>query len=117
MIGRLHQMLWNLIANALKYGLPDKPVTVVLDGTSVDGVTLSVHNCGKPIPPEIMPRLFAPLVRGSLEQVASLAGANLGLGLYIVNTIVRAHSGRISVTSSDADGTRFQIVLPRRALP
>jgi signal transduction histidine kinase len=114
--GRLHQLLWNLVVNALKYGASDRPVSVSVDGSREDEVSLTVHNFGKPIPPEIMPLLLAPLVRGSAEHVASSlpAGANMGLGLYIANTIAEAHGGKISVTSSAGEGTRFEVILPRR---
>ena len=112
---RLHQLLWNLVINALKYGVETKPILVSLDGNQTDLVTLTVHNFGVPISAEVLPNLFAPLVRGSLEDVTSRvpAGANMGLGLYIVNTIVKAHSGRISVTSSAEEGTHFKVRLPR----
>lgn len=112
---RLHQLLWNLIVNALKYGSLAQPVSVMLNGTRDDEISLTVHNFGKPIPPEILPTLFAPLVRGSVEHIASPmpAGANLGLGLYIANTITESHGGKISATSSAAEGTHFKVVLPR----
>ena len=112
---RLHQLLWNLVANALKYGASDQPVSVSLDGTRSDQVKLTVHNFGKPIPPEIMPTLLAPLVRGSSGYLASSlpAGANMGLGLFIANSIAQAHGGKISVTSSKKEGTRFKVILPR----
>ena len=112
---RLHQLLWNLVINALKYGTETKPILVSLDGNHTDTVTLAVHNSGTPIPADVLPHLFAPLVRGSLEDVAFRipAGANMGLGLYIANTIVKAHSGTISVTSSAEEGTHFKVSLPR----
>jgi signal transduction histidine kinase len=114
---RMHQLFWNLVINALKYGTEKRPIAVALDGIQADLVKLSVHNFGNPISPAIMPNLFAPLVRGSLEDVGSPvpAGANMGLGLYIVNTIVKAHSGTIQVTSNDEEGTRFLVSLPRYA--
>ena len=112
---RLHQLLWNLVVNALKYGAPDRAVSVTVDGTRQDEVILAVHNFGPPIPPEILPTLLAPLVRGSPEHVASSlpAGANMGLGLYIANTIAKAHGGNIDVTSAAEKGTRFKVTLPR----
>ncbi len=112
---RLHQLLWNLVINALKYGEEKKPITVSLDGNYTEVVLLTIHNFGTPIPEEVLPNLFTPLIRGSLEDVASRvpAGANMGLGLYIVNTIVKAHSGTISVTSTAEEGTHFRVSLPR----
>ena len=112
---RLHQLLWNLVVNALKYGQADQPVSVVLDGHDNDEVKLTVQNFGKPIPAEILPTLLSPLTRGGVEQTDSNlpAGANVGLGLYIANTIAEAHGGNITISSSAEEGTRFTVCLPR----
>jgi len=112
---RLHQALSNLVFNALKYGRPDSPVHVKLDGTRADEMRLTVSNVGEPIPPELLPKLFDPLVRADGDQTPSdsqLAGANLGLGLYVVREIATAHGGTVSVTS-DAAATKFELRLPR----
>ncbi|WP_457332105.1 ATP-binding protein [Rhizobacter sp. P5_C2] len=112
---RLHQALSNLVFNALKYGFPSSPVRVILDGTRTDEVLLAVENHGKPIPADLLPSLFDPLVRaGSDDDDADsqVAGANLGLGLYVVREIALAHGGTVEV-SSDEDATRFELRLPR----
>jgi signal transduction histidine kinase len=110
---RLHQLLSNLVVNALKYGTPNAPIEVTLDGT-LETVVFSVRNFGTPIPAELLPGLFEPLVRGSATDLAGQATqGSMGLGLYIAREIVAAHSGAISVTSTHEDGTRFEIVLPR----
>jgi signal transduction histidine kinase len=113
---RLHQALSNLVFNALKYGFPTSPVSVILDGTRADEVLLAVENHGKPIPADLLPSLFDPLVRagGDEEEDADsqVAGANLGLGLYVVREIALAHGGTVDV-SSDAGSTRFELRLPR----
>ncbi|MFL6661471.1 MAG: ATP-binding protein [Rhizobacter sp.] len=111
---RLHQLLSNLIGNALKYGAPDKAIRVMLDGTADDEVVLAVHNFGPPIPGEILPDVFEPLVRGAAEGVTSqTSGASMGLGLYIAREIASAHCGSIGVTSSAEEGTRFELRMPR----
>jgi sigma-B regulation protein RsbU (phosphoserine phosphatase) len=69
-----------------------------------------VHNGGKPIPPELLSRLFEPMVRGS--EAGAVQG--VGLGLYIVREIVRAHGGRVDVSSSAEAGTAFTLDLPAR---
>jgi signal transduction histidine kinase len=112
---RLHQLLSNLVVNALKYGTANTPIDVTLDGT-LETVVISVRNFGTPIPTELLPNVFEPLVRGSATDVAELpTQGSMGLGLYIAREIVAAHSGAISVTSTDEDGTRFEIALPRDA--
>lgn len=112
---RLHQALSNLVFNALKYGLPRAPVHIILDGTRADEVVLAVQNVGKPIPRELLPTIFEPLVRGADEDSAAdtqVAGANLGLGMYVVREIAIAHGGSVTVTS-DESATRFELRLPR----
>lgn len=115
---RFHQVLSNLVFNALKYGFPSSPVCVGLDGTSENEVQLTVRNTGRPIPAGLLPRLFDPLVREEREDPGAgsqLAGANLGLGLYVVREIVTAHGGSVEVVSDD-EATEFRLRLPRVAL-
>ena len=112
---RLHQALSNLVFNALKYGLPGAPIRISLDGTRENEVVLAVQNSGRPIPQELLPTLFDPLVRAEREDGGAdsqIAGANLGLGLYVVREIAKAHGGSVQVTSDDS-ATRFELRLPR----
>jgi signal transduction histidine kinase len=112
---RLHQALSNLVFNAMKYGVRGAPIHILLDGTSKDELVLGVQNSGRPIPPGLMARLFDPLVRQGGEDAGSdsqVAGANLGLGLYVVREIAKAHRGTVAVTSDDSL-TRFELRLPR----
>ncbi|HYH98913.1 PAS domain S-box protein, partial [Hyalangium sp.] len=90
---RLVQVVSNLGGNALQYSPPDAPVTFQLRDEGASGV-LEVHNGGNPIPPEALPHLFDPFRRASSE------GGGLGLGLYIVEQVVKGHGGRIEVTST-----------------
>jgi signal transduction histidine kinase len=113
---RMHQAISNLIFNALKYGRPDSPILISLDGTSEAEVTLAVANAGNPIPPENFAKLFDPFVRGEAGGKTLTgtwgAGANMGLGLFIVRTIAQAHGGTVDVVSNETV-TRFSIRLPR----
>jgi signal transduction histidine kinase len=74
-------------------------------------MTLSVHNEGA-IPESLVPNLFDPF-RGSLDRRKQSRG--LGLGLFIVREIVRAHGGTVEVSTSLAEGTTFSIRLPRHS--
>lgn len=113
---RLHQVVANLLFNALKYGDASQPIAVRLDGRSADEVVLAVQSIGPAIAVTALPTLFDPLVRGDADAVAwQASGANMGLGLYAAREIVTAHGGVIGVTSSDEDGTRFEVRLPRGA--
>jgi signal transduction histidine kinase len=112
---RLHQALSNLVFNALKYGRAETPIRIFLDGTHEDEVLLAVENTGKQIPRELVATLFDPLVRAAEADTGAdsqVAGANLGLGLYVVREIAKAHGGTVDVTSDDA-ATRFELRLPR----
>lgn len=113
---RMHQALSNLIFNALKYGCPDTPVLITLDGTYEAEVSLSVANSGNPIPPEDVATLFDPFVRGESGRHALQSAwgtdANMGLGLFIVRTIAEAHGGSVRVASNE-EVTRFSIRMPR----
>ena len=107
-IGRLGQVLSNLIGNALRHGSVTVPITVELVGSEQE-VVASVHNGGF-IAADLMPRLFDPFQSGVGRRTRA---EGLGLGLYIVQQIVQAHGGDVQVRSSPADGTRFEVRLPR----
>jgi Signal transduction histidine kinase len=108
---RLAQMLSNLVGNAIQHGV-GSAVTLEAHGLTED-VMLKVHNGGVPIPPELQHAIFEPLVR----HTAGLSGDtnSIGLGLFIARAIVTGHEGKISVTSSEADGTTLTVRLPRKA--
>ncbi|MBN3857102.1 hypothetical protein G3N59_27340 [Paraburkholderia sp. Ac-20340] len=99
------RMLSNLVKNALTYGSQNAPVQVTASDT--DGFTLSVSNQGPAIPPEMHERLFAPFTRGNVREEQR----GLGLGLYIVAEIARAHGGTVDLVSNDAQ-TRFTFHMP-----
>ena len=104
---RLVQALGNLVSNAAAYGDPSRPVTVTSAVAAIHA-TLSVHNFGAVIPPELQPTLFTPMARGT----AGGAARSVGLGLFIVREIAKAHGGVIHVASNPVEGTRFEIALP-----
>jgi two-component system, sensor histidine kinase and response regulator len=108
---RLAQVLSNLIGNALEHGASDRPITVRADGTSPREVILTVNNMGQ-IPEQELPHLFEPFRSG---RQAGRRSEGLGLGLYIVDQLVRAHEGTVRVTSNERDGTTFEVRLPRAA--
>ena len=101
---RLYQALANLLANALRHGAGDVAVRARGDDHRVE---VTVHNSGRPIPTELLPVIFQPFERGAQDR------AGLGLGLYVVHEITKAHQGEVFVTSSAEDGTTFCLQLPR----
>ncbi|MEJ5989881.1 PAS domain-containing sensor histidine kinase [Ramlibacter sp. PS3R-8] len=104
---RITQALGNLVSNAVSHGDPERPITVRTESTQ-GGFRISVHNDGTPIPPDVLPRLFEPMVRG-----ADAGSQGVGLGLYIVAAILRAHGGTVRAESTAQAGTTFILELPR----
>ncbi|HEY7930446.1 MAG TPA: hybrid sensor histidine kinase/response regulator [Steroidobacteraceae bacterium] len=109
--GRLAQVLSNLIGNALQHGERSAAVQVSLDGTRAETVCIEVANRGR-IPPALLPHIFEPFRGGA--QRAGGGSERLGLGLFIVQEIVRAHEGTVSVRSSEDQRTQFSVQLPRQ---
>lgn len=105
---RLTQLIGNLVSNAVTYGAPEAPITVrsILRAGSF---LLEVHNGGAPIPVELQSEIFRPMSRGAH---ATSAARSVGLGLFIVSEIAKAHGGGAQVASSVAGGTTFTIVCP-----
>jgi signal transduction histidine kinase len=106
-LGRLQQVASNLLGNALTHGLAGSPVKFSA-GTDEHDLVLEVWNSGEPIAPESLVKIFEPFWRHS----ASASRNGLGLGLHICSQIVRAHQGKIAVTSTAEHGTRFTVRLP-----
>ena len=108
---RLTQALTNLVSNAVQHGSDRSPINIAVRGTP-DEVVIAVQNDGV-IPEEQLGRIFGAMSRGVPESTQDRG--HLGLGLYIVDKIVTAHSGSIDVRSSKEQGTTFTIHLPRQA--
>ncbi|HEX8435296.1 PAS domain-containing sensor histidine kinase, partial [Archangium sp.] len=103
---RLAQIVSNLVGNALQHGAPHTPVEVALRDEGPE-VVLTVTNQGAPIPEALRPHVFDPF-----RRAVHGGRQGLGLGLYIVQQIVLAHGGSITVCSSETTGTTFTVRLP-----
>ena len=103
----LQRMLANLIDNALNYTPRPGIVTVSVEGDERLGV-IAVKDTGIGITPDELPHIFRRFYRG--DRSRSRPGT--GLGLTLVEAIVHAHGGRISVTSAPNVGTTFTVTLP-----
>ena len=103
---RIEQVISNLLTNALRYGA-NKPidVSVYIEGNQA---VVNVRDQGIGISQENQQRVFQQFERVSASQVA----AGLGLGLFISEQIVAAHSGTISVQSELGEGALFRVCLP-----
>lgn len=106
---KLRRLCGVLLDNALKY--VNRNGTVDIELNAENGVAqLRVHNTGTPIPEEELPHLFERFYR--VDRARSAGG--YGLGLSIAQSIVEAHGGRITVSSSNTAGTTFTAILPMR---
>ncbi|MBL8242183.1 MAG: HAMP domain-containing histidine kinase, partial [Bryobacterales bacterium] len=107
---QMDRLVANLLANALKYTPPGGHVRVTVR-TEGDNAIIAVADSGKGIPPASLPHIFDRFYRVPGED----PDKGLGLGLSFVNWIVKAHQGRIDVSSEVGLGTTFSIVLPLNA--
>lgn len=108
--GRLQQVLWNLLANAVKFTPAGGEVrlTVHADPTTVH---VAVSDTGSGIDAALLPHIFDPFTK---QQRANTQG--LGLGLAIAREIVEKHGGSIQARSDGAGtGSTFTVRLPRHA--
>jgi signal transduction histidine kinase len=111
---RLHQVLSNLLNNAIQHGARGEPVILSAHGES-EKIVVQVKNQGRPIPPDQLQVIFNPLVQiptALLDEDGS-ASTSIGLGLYIAHEIVLMHGGTMVAESSPQAGTVFRASLPR----
>jgi signal transduction histidine kinase len=111
---RFDQVLTNLLSNALKYGGREPIEVCVSEDRARDVARIEVIDHGPGIEPAMMELIFEPF-RRAVRHEGLIPG--LGLGLYIVKTIVESHGGRIDVQSEPGHGSRFVVDVPRVAQP
>jgi signal transduction histidine kinase len=110
--GKLHQMVWHLLANAVKFTPAGGSVEVRLEPNAT-GVTLTVTDTGEGIAPEFVPFVFDHF-RQQDGSSTRLAGG-MGLGLALVRQIVSLHHGTVTAASRGAGaGASFSVALPAR---
>ncbi|APR78688.1 Sensory box histidine kinase/response regulator [Minicystis rosea] len=109
------QVVANLTGNAVAYSPSASVVRVEVEGREGE-LVLAVHNAGTPISPGAQKTIFMPFQRGAAPGGEPPAMRGLGLGLYIVGEIVRAHGGTITVSSRAVEGTTFTVHLPRKGV-
>ncbi|WP_082497525.1 ATP-binding protein [Pseudorhodoferax sp. Leaf267] len=105
---KITQLVGNLVSNAVTYGTPGRPI-LVRSEIGEHAFWISVHNEGPSIPEAQLPTLFDAMTRGSAGESAV---HSLGLGLYIVREIAKAHGGDVQVRSADGS-TVFIARFPR----
>ncbi len=105
---RIEQVIANLLDNAIRFAPPESAVT--LSSRRVGGgLLIEVHNAGDPVPPDQLERLFDRFYQA---DPARSGGRHRGLGLSIVQELVQAHHGTVSIESTAERGTTVSVFLP-----
>ena len=107
--GRIAQLASNLLSNAVAHGAAEIPIRIAA-ATDETSLVLTVANGGAPIPADAREQLFQPFFRGAVRK----SQQGLGLGLFIVNEIAKAHGGTMEVSSTEEE-TRFMFSMPLAA--
>ena len=105
----MHQVIYNLVDNAIKFTNQDCEISFSLD-TNGSNLIFKINNTGEGIPKNELPLVFERFYK--VDKSRSAAKNSTGLGLYIVKTIISAHKGSISVSSREKESTTFKIILP-----
>ena len=106
----LLQLTTNLVQNAIVHNLPRQGKVWITTRVDAEGVVLTVENTGAPLTPELVASLAEPFQRGSERIRTDHAG--VGLGLAIVQSITRAHDGRLTLTPRAEGGLCATVRLP-----
>jgi signal transduction histidine kinase len=107
---RVHQVLYNLVDNAVRFTPPGGVVAVMAERRG-DRVLVHVRDTGVGVGPEHLPRLFERFYRADAARSRD-DGGGTGIGLAIARSIVEGHGGRISAESEPNKGTTFTFDLP-----
>jgi signal transduction histidine kinase len=106
----LKQVVVNLLDNAIKYTPPDGSVELLVETQGAKAV-LEVRDTGMGIPADALPHICERFYRADKARTRHSGGA--GLGLSIVKSICAAQGGELSIFSSEGQGTRVRIEMPR----
>jgi signal transduction histidine kinase len=111
----MRRVVENLVGNAVKYSPPDSPITLSLSADGGKHMRLSVHNEGHALSEEEQARIFAPFERGKSAERSAQRG--WGIGLTLVQGIVQAHGGTVTVESTPTGGMTFTVINPMDSRP
>ena len=106
---RVHQVLTNIVDNAIKYSEPEGEVTIDLESRD-DEACLTIEDDGIGMDEETIERVFDRFFHGTSGDDSG--PRSMGLGLYICRQIVEQHGGRIDVESTEGVGTKISIAVP-----
>lgn len=107
---RLHQALFNLLSNAVSYSNDGGRIRILLRDEG-EAASLTVEDQGIGIPAQDLPLVFERFYRTDRSRQRRTGGT--GIGLTLVQAIVQAHGGTVSVQSEEGHGSRFTLTLPK----
>ena len=108
---RLEQVIQNLAANAVRHTPEGGAIRLTADRVH-DGVRIGVEDTGPGIPPEHLPHIFDRFYKVDESRTGTALPSGSGLGLSIVQAIVKRHGGTITASNLGGDGARFEVILP-----
>jgi two-component system sensor histidine kinase VanS len=107
----VQRMVTNLVQNAVVHNIPAGGTVTVRTGSRGDASVLTVENTGPEVPPELVPSLTEPFRRGT-DRIRGDEHAGVGLGLAIVQSVVRTHGGTLDLAPRPGGGLRVTVRLP-----
>ena len=105
---RFHQILLNLLANAVRHGPEGQPVTIHFEDASPE-LRVRVVDCGPGVPVDLRDRIFEPF-----ERFDPHSGLGTGLGLPVSRRLAEVLGGRLTVEDTPGGGATFVLVLPMK---
>lgn len=106
----IHQVVYNLVDNAIKFTDENGKISFTIEEES-SNIVFVIKNTGDGIPESELPFVFERFYK--VDRSRSDIKNSLGLGLYLVKTIVLAHKGQVSVASKQGQFTTFKVILPK----
>ena len=107
----LHQVVYNLIENAVKFTNEGGYISFQVTD-SIDRTCITIENSGPGIEPEELPMIFDRFYKTDKSRSRDKNG--MGLGLYIVKTVIKLHGGDITVASKQGEFSRFVFYIPNK---
>jgi signal transduction histidine kinase len=104
----LYLAFYNIVENGIKYNVENAIVDIVVERLNKEQVLIEIKDTGIGIPDEMKKNIFEPFYRVDKSR-SQIGGA--GLGLSLVDSIIKKHNGTITVTNNEGGGTCFKVIL------
>ncbi len=108
----LYRVFYNLVENAIKYNIQGGKVEVGINSNGQGKVIVTINDTGIGIPDDLKKRIFEPFYRVDKSRSREMGG--VGLGLSIVDSIIKKHNGTITVSDNENGGNCFTVTLPKK---